>query len=206
MIKETRWLSRALFACISTTAVVACLIYVVGFAQSQTPQTYVVRVNPDGSFTPQVTYIRSGDTVRWEQLGNSDSIVPVDGSQGYPAMCSARKAYNASDPNNFVGPSPFAPPGVYSLSPVDRGYIEATGRCPGNASPVVTGDNGKLLCPGGDYQATLDSTWSNPDLDRCFHTSVVERCGTTTRRVRLHRSSARSRKSCQERQTLQCRN
>ena len=167
-MKGIRWHSRTLFACISTTAVVACLVYVVGLAQSQTPQTYVVRVNPDGSFTPQVTYIRSGDTVRWEQLGESDSIIPVDGSQGYPAMCSARKAYNASDPNNFVGPSPFAPSGVYTLSQLDRGFIEATGKCPGNANPIGSGDNGKLLCPGGDYEATLDSTWRNPDLTGVF--------------------------------------
>ena len=38
----------------------------------------------------------------------------------------------------------------------------------GECESRCTGDNGKLLCPGGDYQATLDSTWRNPDLAGVF--------------------------------------
>lgn len=88
-----------------------CFTGIFVFAQ---PRTNVVKVNPDGSFTPQVTYIRSGDTIRWEQLTRTDSIIPVDGSKGYPAMCTARKAYDPSGPNKFTGPMPFAPSGTYT--------------------------------------------------------------------------------------------
>ena len=94
------------------------------------PRTFVVKVNADGSFTPQTTYIKSGDTVRWEQLTRPDSIIPVDGSKGYPAMCSARKPFDPAGANEFTGPPLFAPSGVYTLNPLDRGNVEATGRCP----------------------------------------------------------------------------
>src|SRR4051812_45713829 len=45
------------------------------------PQTFVVKVNSDGSFTPKITYIKSGDTIRWEQLTRTDSIIRADGSK-----------------------------------------------------------------------------------------------------------------------------
>ena len=157
------WLTLALLVVAGSGA-----CYLITFAQSAAPQTYVVKVNPDGTFTPQVVYIKNGDTVRWEQLGRSDSIIPVDGSQGYPAMCASRKPYNPAAPNEFTGPAPFAPPGVFTLSPLDRGFIEATGRCPANAPPLATGDNGMLLCPGGNYEETLDSTWRSPDVAGVF--------------------------------------
>ncbi len=144
---------------------VCCLASVFAFAQ---PQTSVVRVNADGSFTPQVTYIRSGDSIRWEQLTRTDSIIPVDGSKGYPAMCAARKAYDPAGQNEFTGPMPFAPSGTYTLSPLDRGNIEAAGRCPAGTLQLYAGDNGKVLCTGGNYQATLDTTWSNPNVTGVF--------------------------------------
>jgi plastocyanin len=175
------------FLALALLVVAGGVRYMITFAQSQTPQTYVVKVNPDGTFTPQVVYIKSGDTVRWEQLGRTDSIVTVDGSQGYPAMCSSRKPYNPAAPNEFTGPNPFAPSGVFTLSQLDRGFIEATGRCPANVPPLATGDNGLLLCPGGNYEETLDSTWRSPNA----------------RRIRFQRSSTRDREGCEERQAIQ---
>src|SRR5438045_865393 len=79
-------------------------------------RTAVITVNPDGTFSPQLTYIRSGDTVRWEKLTRTDSIIPVTGSI-YPAMCAAQRAYNAADLNEFTGPMTFGPSGVFTLSP-----------------------------------------------------------------------------------------
>jgi hypothetical protein len=149
---------------------VASVGYFVAFGQSQTPQTHVVHVNSDGTFTPQVVYIKGGDTVRWEGLSRTDAIIPADGTPGYPAMCSTRKAYNAADPNEFTGPMPFAPSGVFTLSPLDRGYIESTGTCAAGSTQVAAGDNGKVICasPAGVYEATLDSTWRSPDVTGVF--------------------------------------
>ena len=144
---------------------VAALLAVPGvFAQ---PRTHVVVVNADGSFTPRVLYVKSGDTVRWEQLTRTDSIIPASGSE-YPAVCDARAAYSASDPNQLAGPMPFAPSGVFVLSPLDRGFVEASGRCPANLQPVSTANNGKLLCAGGEYQATMNETWRSLDATGVF--------------------------------------
>lgn len=145
--------------------IATCLSAVCLFAQ---PRTSVIKVNPDGSFTPQVTYIRSGDTVRWEQLTRADSVIPVDGARGYPAMCTLRKAFDPAASNEFTGPMPFAPSGVYTLSPLERGNIEATGRCPPGTTQLLAGDNGKVFCTGGNYAATMDSTWSSPDITGVF--------------------------------------
>jgi hypothetical protein len=147
----------------SLITIIAC----VGCAAFGQPQTYVVKVNPDGTFTPRVTYIKSGDTVRWEQLTRTDSIIPVDGSQPYPAFCPLRKAYSSTDINEFTGPMPFAPAGVFALSPVGPGYTEGTPSCQGNATPIAAA-GGKTLCPGGDYGVTLDSTWRSPNNTGVF--------------------------------------
>ncbi len=134
------------------------------FAQ---PRTYSVRVNADGSFSPQVVYVKSGDTVQWEGLTRTDSIVSVNGSGGYPSMCSARNPYSASD---LTGPAMFAPSGLYVLSPLDVAFSETSASaCPAGTRPAFTGDNGKRLCLGGSAnQATLDSSWKSPNNTGVF--------------------------------------
>lgn len=124
------------------------------------PQTHVVRVNADGTFTPQTLSIKSGDTVRWEGLTRADSIIPAANNVAYPALCNARNPYDATKPNEFTGPIPLAPSGVFTLSPLDNGFTEAQGSCPQGRRPIATGDGGRVLCAGlGAYEATLDSTW-----------------------------------------------
>ncbi|MFN7920116.1 MAG: hypothetical protein U0Q16_08470 [Bryobacteraceae bacterium] len=130
-------------------------------------QTHTVKVNADGSFTPRVLYIRGGDTVRWEQLGRGDSIIPAN-EAAYPAVCSARRPWDGAAPNEFTGPMPFAPSGIYTLSPLDNGFQEVSGACPGGARPVYQGDNGRTLCPGRTYEATLDSTWKSDGVTGVF--------------------------------------
>ena len=129
-----------------------------GAAAAQ-PQTHIVRVNTDGTFTPQTLLLKSGDTVRWEGLTRADSIIPANASAGYPAVCSARNAYDPSKPNEFTGPIPLAPSGIFTLSQLDAGLLEAQGACPGGRRPIATGEGGKVLCFGGAYEATLESTW-----------------------------------------------
>ena len=165
MLVVNDWLRVRAWASISRLIPLAAMCYATAFSQSQ---IHTVTVNADGTFTPQVTYIRSGDTVRWEQLTRTDSIIPADGEQGYPALCTSRKAYNPSDPNEFTGPLPVAPSGVFTLSPLGMGFIEATGTCAGNTTPIEVGDNGKVLCRGGEYQATADATWKSPNVAGVF--------------------------------------
>lgn len=135
------------------------LLWIAAAALLAQPQTHIVRVNADGSFTPQVLSIRSGDTVRWEGLTPADSIIPADGSGGYPALCNARAAYDPARANEFTGPLPLAPSGVFTLSPLDNGFVELQGACPGNRPAFATGDGGRVLCTGNVYEQTLDSTW-----------------------------------------------
>lgn len=143
-------------------------------AIAQTQQaTHVVSVNPDGTFRPQVVRIRSGDTVRWERLTRTDSIVAVTGPADYPALCSSRAPYQPDDPNEFTGPQPFAPSGIFTLGSFGAGFSEATGRsCPDGSQPVARGDGqsaGKILCSGtGEYQATMESTWRNEAVTGVF--------------------------------------
>jgi len=132
------------------------------------PQTHVIKVNADGSFTPQTTIIRAGDTVRWEQLSRTDSIIPASAAS-YPAICSARKAYDPAIANEFTGPMPYAPSGVYTLSQLEEGFTEATPTCPAGSTAVRRGDNNKVLCAGkGEYEATLASTWQSPRTTGVF--------------------------------------
>lgn len=131
------------------------------------PKTLTIQVNADGTFSPRVAYAKAGDTVRWEGLTRTDSIVSVNGAGGYPAMCSARGAYDAAD---LTGPALFAPSGVFTLSPLDAGFTETTAAtCPEGTRLNFVGDNGKRLCTGGGvYEATLDSTWKSPNATGVF--------------------------------------
>lgn len=133
------------------------------------PRTAVITVNPDGTFSPQVTYIRSGDTVRWERLSATDSIIPVTGAT-YPGMCRERRPFDSTVPNEFTGPMPFAPSGVFTLSPLDNGLVEPTGAtCPAGSRVLYRGDNGRVLCNGGGaYEATMDSTWRSDRITGVF--------------------------------------
>ncbi len=68
-----------------------------------------------------------------------------------------------ADRNEFTGPLPFSPSGVFTLSPLENGLIETTAaNCPAGSRQLFKGDNGKTLCMGGGpFQASLDSTWTS---------------------------------------------
>lgn len=144
----------------------AWLLFVLGSLLPAQPKTVTVRVNADGTFLPQVAYVKTGDTVRWEGLARTDSIVQVNGAAGYPAMCDARLPLDAA---GLTGPAVFAPSGVYTLSPLDAGFTETSGACPQGTRQIFAGDNGKRLCAGGGaYEATLESTWKSPNATGVF--------------------------------------
>jgi uncharacterized protein (TIGR03437 family) len=150
----------------SVVTVVSALCTIPLLAQ---PRTAVITVNPDGTFTPQITNIRSGDSVRWEKLSRTDSIIPVTSST-YPAMCSARRPFSITDANEFTGPMPFAPSGVFTLSPLGGGFVETSAStCPSGSRQLYQGDNGKILCSEpGPYEATMDSTWRSEHVTGVF--------------------------------------
>ena len=98
---------------------VCLLLCLCAFSLAGQPRTAVVTVNPDGMLSPQVTYIRSGDRVRWERLTSTDSIIPVTGST-YPGMCREGRPFEPNGSNEFTGPMTFAPSGVFTLSSFHR--------------------------------------------------------------------------------------
>ena len=114
---------------------------ILGFGMSSflSAATVTVKVNPDGSFTPFVVTIASGDTVEWTLNGPSDSIIPVNWDGVSNGVCSAVKPYSASDPNDLTGPMPLAVSGIFSLSPIDLGFavVPATSTCAGAASAAT---------------------------------------------------------------------
>ncbi len=131
--------------------------------------TYVVKVNADGSFAPPTTYISNGDTVEWSLSGPGDSIIPVNWNGVSAGVCSAVKPYSAADPNDLTGPMPLAASGIYTLSPLDNGYVvvPASSVCsPGQPPRAAVGS--QMLCPGGAIGATMDSTWQDPSLAGVF--------------------------------------
>lgn len=130
--------------------------------------THTVKVNTDGSFSPAVLTIASGDTVQWTLNGAGDSIIPVNWDGVSSSFCSP-KAYSATDPNDLTGPMPQAPSGIYSLGPLGLGYVveTAASACKSGFAPRVTA-GGQMLCRGGAYGATSDSTWQDPALTGVF--------------------------------------
>lgn len=132
--------------------------------------TYSVTVNPDGSFSPPVVSIASGDTVEWTLSGAGDSIIPVNWDGASAGFCSAVRPYSATDPNEFTGPMPLAVSGIFTLSPLDFGLVVEPTRtlcASGGAPSAIVG--AEMLCRGlTPIGATMDATWQDPSLTGVF--------------------------------------
>ena len=128
--------------------------------------TYKVKVNADGSFTPAVTFINSGDTVEWTLSAPGDSVIPINWDGLSAGYCSAVKPY---DPNDLTGPMPLAASGIFTLGPLASGYVvepkKSTCTLGGQPDAVV---GNEMLCHGGALGASLDSTWTDPSLTGVF--------------------------------------
>ena len=129
------------------------------------PQTHQIKVNADGSFTPAVLRIREGDTVEWQLTGHMNAIIPV-ASEPAAGNCPTPRAFDPNDPNNFTGPMPLAPSGVFTISPLERGYRVERGRC-SFGRPLAAAGN-QVLCATGAPYGTMDSTWRDPNLTGVF--------------------------------------
>ena len=131
--------------------------------------TYSVRVNADGSFSPAVVTISSGDTVEWTLSGPGDSIIPVKWDGRSSGFCSAVAPYSASDPNEFTGPMPQAVSGIFALSSLGAGFVIEPARsvCSSGLPPnVVVG--AEMLCRSGASGAMMDATWQDASLTGVF--------------------------------------
>src|SRR6266496_2563262 len=119
--------------------------------------TYVVKVNADGSFSPSVVTISSGDTVEWTLSGPSDSIIPVNWDGTSVGFCSAVRPFLATDPNEFTGPMPLAASGIFTISPLDAGFIVVpTSSACASGLPSKTMVGSEMLCRGAVIGATMD--------------------------------------------------
>jgi hypothetical protein len=149
------------------TLVLAAMV--LSFSGRLSAATHAVKVNADGSFTPPVTYIQSGDTVEWTLNGPGDSIVPLNWDGAASGYCSAVRPYAPADPNEFTGPMPLAASGIFALSPLDAGFVVEPLRtlCTNGAPPRAVAGS-QMLCRGGVSGATMDVTWQDPALTGVF--------------------------------------
>lgn len=150
---------------------VALLATVVALLAGCTGDLHVVTVNPDGTFTPTWTYVDDGDTVVWLFTERTDTIVPVDPAVPFPDLCTAYLPYDGADPNDFTGPMPRAASGIFTLSPLDEGYVVETAGDPNASCPEVSAPaagGGQFLCPTGNRQETMDVTWQSPNVTGVF--------------------------------------
>ncbi|MEO7330375.1 MAG: hypothetical protein ABI193_17500, partial [Minicystis sp.] len=99
--------------------------------------------NADGTFTPQWTWIKGGDTVTWvfptlpapaaytDPIVNTDVVAQVEWIGAVPALCTAyTPAAHVSptgvvttDPNDFTGPKVTAASGIFDLGPNEAPYV-----------------------------------------------------------------------------------
>jgi hypothetical protein len=132
--------------------------------------TYKVKVNADGSFSPPVVTIASGDTVEWTLSAPGDTIIPISWDGASSGYCSAIRPYTPADPNEFTGPMPVAVSGIFALSNLDFSYVvePAKALCSSGQPPSASA-GGQMLCRNTTLiGATLDSTWQDPSLTGVF--------------------------------------
>lgn len=131
--------------------------------------TYSVKINPDGSFSPPVLHINSGDTVEWTFNKSSDTVIPVNWDGASTSFCSTIRPFSSTDPNDVTGPMIQAPAGIFSLGPLGNGFTVAptAATCSDGFAPRTTA-GAQMLCRGGAYGATLDSTWQDASLTGVF--------------------------------------
>jgi hypothetical protein len=132
---------------------------------ARAPKTYQITVNADGTFTPQVVKIRDGDSVEWVLNSRTNAIIPT-AAKPSPGVCPTPRAYDPTDPNEFTGPLPLAPSGIFTLGPLERGLKVEQGGCSFGPPRAIVGNN--YLCATGEPFATMDSTYQDPSATGVF--------------------------------------
>lgn len=128
-------------------------------------QIHQIKVNADGTFSPSVLRIKDGDTVEWHFSKQANSIVAA-ASESTAGSCPTPLVYDPNDQDNFTGPVPLAPSGIFTLGPLERGLRAERGRCSFGRPVAIAGNN--VLCGSGSSYATMDTTWRDPNLTGVF--------------------------------------
>jgi hypothetical protein len=146
-------------------------------------ETIKVKVNADGSFDRQVANIHDGDTVEWQLADTArDSIIPVRtdlalGQSPDSGICIKYKSYSPTGVNEFTGPLPRTPSGIFVLGPNEgQGFVVKSGaaQCdPTNhpecgAAVAGSGATTQCLCTTGKPYAAMDATWADLDVTGVF--------------------------------------
>jgi hypothetical protein len=146
-------------------AAIACTCDLIGLTLAAAA-THRVQFGADGSFSPAVVTIRSGDTVEWTFAARTQSVVSASAPASAPNVCPVPSAFPREGEAGFAGPMPFAPSGVFSLAPLeDRGLRVGTGACPGGRGMTV---NGATICATGPALTTMEDTWADPNTTGVF--------------------------------------
>lgn len=150
-----------------------------GAGRVAAPLPTIVKVNPDGTFTPQNVTIKLGSKIMWESLGRTDAIVQIAKPGSYPGedVCGLTDnlldhRFDGRDANEFTGPTRYGVSGIFALGPDGPGFVQVplTTTCdcelPGNTCKPAAVITSKLkLCPEqGLPNEVLDRTWTNPDV------------------------------------------
>jgi hypothetical protein len=128
----------------------------------------IVNVAADGTLSPQNVTIAAGTSVQWNFTGTNKGVVPTVGNSCTP------KAYRYGNPDDFTGPMPHAPGGVFALSPdpdgTQPGLVEvpAAGSCAHPNDEIMTAPTGEHLCRTGPVQTVMDATWQDPAINGVF--------------------------------------
>jgi hypothetical protein len=107
--------------------------------------THTVTVNADGSFSPMWLDIHGDDLVEWHFHDRFDTVIPARWDGPFPAICSNVTPYDPSGVNDFTGPMPVAPSGIFALGPVE-----------------------KRPRPPEQRTLTQDQTWESSDISGVF--------------------------------------
>jgi hypothetical protein len=124
-----------------------------------------VFVAADGTLSPKDLTIAPGTNVKWWFTNATDSVVPTVGNNCTP------QRFRFGNANEFTGPMPNAPGGVFALAPnpdgVTLGLVEAASGQP-CTNRVITAPTGEQLCKSGAVQTVMDSTWTDPAINGVF--------------------------------------
>lgn len=124
------------------------------------PTTHEIAVLENGTFWPEVTTVRRGDTVRWLLAEDTDAVVPVSSD----SLCNSALPFTA-DGSNLTGPMPVAAGGVWIRGPHELGTEvvdvgDPSPPCSAALSPYAAGD--QYLCNTGKANKTMAASWANP--------------------------------------------
>ena len=125
---------------------------------------WVVRVETTGRFNPSRLTIKDGDSVTFELIDPMDSIVPAS-YPGPQTGCPTVNPY-VGGIDNFTGPMPTSPGGIWVLGPDEAGFEESETPCEDVEEQEQEGP--PYLCKTGPVGAVMDSTWSDPSITGVF--------------------------------------